>query len=70
MGYPQSSMVSQLELQGVWLQIVLLLKVRLIIEAYVVIDEGYGHDEGDMPLAIEVNDLQQLLLGIGGELFF
>ena len=57
----QSSMVSQLELQGVWVQIELLLKVQLIIEAYVVIDEGYGYDEGDMPLAIEVNDLQQLL---------
>lgn len=61
-------MVSQLELQWVGVQIVLLLEVRLIIEAYVVIDEGDGHDEGNMPLAIVVDDLQQLLPGMGGEL--
>lgn len=67
---PQSGMVSQLELQVVWVQIVLLLEVWLIIEVYVVIDEGYGHDEGDISLAIVVDALQQFLLGIGGELLF
>jgi len=34
------------------------------------IDEGNGHDEGDLPLAIVFNDLGQLLSGIRGELFF
>ena len=68
-GAPQSSMVSQLELQGIGVQIVLLLKVRLIKEAYKVIDEGNGHDEGDIPRAVVIDNLQQFLLGIGGELF-
>jgi hypothetical protein len=62
--YPLA-MVSQLELQGMGIQIVLLGEIRLIIEPYVVIDEGDGHNEGDVPLAIIIDDLQQLLLGIG-----
>lgn len=65
-----SNMVSQLEFQGVRVEIVLLLEVRLIVETYVVIDEGYRNDEGDMPLAIVVDDLKQLPLGIGRELLF
>ena len=63
-------MVSQLELQRVGVQIVLLLEVRLIKEAYVLIDEGDGHDETNMALAVVTDNLQQLLPGIGGELFF
>ena len=51
-------------------EVVLLPEVRLIVEAHVVIDEGYGNDEGDMPLAIVLDDLKQLPFGIGGELFF
>ena len=69
MVYPLA-MVSQLELQGMGMQIILLGKIRLIIEPYVVIDEGDGHNEGDVPLAIISDDLQQLLFGIGGELSF
>ena len=50
-------MVSQLELQGVGVKIILLLKVWLISEAFKVIDEGNGHNEGDLALAIVFNDL-------------
>jgi hypothetical protein len=63
-------MVSQPELQGVGVKIILLLKVWLINEAFKVTDEGNGHDEGNLALAIVFNDLVQLLPGIGGELFF
>ena len=66
--YP-SDMVSQLELQWVGGQIVLLFEVWLIIEAYIVIDESDRHDEGDKSLAIITDNLQQLLFCIGGELF-
>ena len=62
-------MVSQLELHGVGVQIALVLKVRLIKAAYKMIDEGYGHNEGDVPLAILVDDLGQLLSAIGKKLF-
>ena len=64
------SVVSQLQLQRVGVQVVLPREVRLIVEAHVVVDEGDGHDEGDMPLAIRGDDLQQLRLGIKGELLF
>ena len=50
-------------------KIVLLLKVRLINKAFKVIDEGKGHNEGNLPLAIVFDDLEQLLPGIGSELF-
>ena len=65
-----SDMVSQLKFQGVGVEIVLLPEVWLIVEEHVVIDEGYRNDEGDMSLAIVLDDLEQLPLGIGGELFF
>lgn len=52
------------------MKIVLLLKVRLINKAFKVIDEGKGHNEGNLPPAIVFDDLEQLLPGIGGELFF
>ena len=62
-------MVSQPEFQRVGVQIVLLRKERLIREAYKVIDEGYGHNEGDKPRTIMVDDLQQFLPGIEGKVF-
>ena len=63
-------MVSQLELQGVGVKIVLLVKVWLINKAFKVIDEGNGHDEGNLALAIVLDDLGQLLSGIRGKPFF
>jgi len=47
-----SSVVSQPELQGVGVQVVLPLEKRKIVKAYVVIDEGYRNDQGNLALAI------------------
>ena len=62
-------MVSQLEFQGMGMQIVLLLKVRLIVFAFVVIDERDRYDEGNGALTIKVDNLEQFLLFIPRELF-
>jgi hypothetical protein len=53
-----SNMVPQLQLCGVRVQVVLVLQVWLIVFAHVVIQEGYGHYEGNTDLSIEVNNLQ------------
>lgn len=51
------------------MQIVLPLKVRLMRQAHKVIDKGNGHDERNLPLAIVVDDLGQLLPFNTRELF-
>jgi hypothetical protein len=62
-------MASQLEFQGMGMQIVLLLKVRLIVSAFVVIDQRDRYDEGKGALTIKVDNLEQFLLFIPRELF-
>ena len=53
-----SYMVSQLEFQRMRMQVVLPLEIWLMVFAYIVIDERDGHDEGDMPLPIIIDNLQ------------
>ena len=54
-----SHMISQLQLNGMEIQVIILhLKVWLPIFPNVVVDEGNGHDERNMALAVVVNDLE------------
>jgi hypothetical protein len=65
-----SPMVLREQLQGMRAQIVLSGEVRLIKEAYIVIDAGKGGAEGATPLAIGSDDSLQLLRGLRGQIFF
>ena len=50
------------------MQIVLLVKVRLIVFAHIVVDEGDGYDERNGAPPIEVGDLEQFLFLVRGKL--
>ena len=54
-------MVSQLQLHGVGMKVILVLQVWLIIFAHVVIHEGDGYDERNQTLPIKFDDLQHFL---------
>jgi hypothetical protein len=47
--------VAQLQLQGVGVEIGLLGQIGFVIFAHIVIDQGDGHDEGDLLRAVVVN---------------
>jgi hypothetical protein len=53
----------------VGIQINLLFEVWLIVFSNIMVHEGDRNDQRDMLLPIVINDFQQLLFFIGGELF-
>jgi hypothetical protein len=52
-------MISQLQLYGVGMEVILAFQVWLVVFAHIVIHRGDGHNEGDQELPISVNNLQQ-----------
>ena len=63
-------MVTELQFDGVGIEIVLLFEVRLIVFSDVVFDERDRNNQGKIFLPIEFNDLEKLLFLIGRKLIF
>ena len=57
-------MIAKLQLHGMGIQIVLLFQVGLVVFAHIVLNQGNGHNERDIALAIEIDCLQQFLFFI------
>jgi hypothetical protein len=63
-------MIPQPEFYGVGLEVVLLFQIRFIIFPDIMPQERNRNDEGDMPVLIVTDNLQQLLFFIWLQLFF
>jgi hypothetical protein len=59
-------MISQLQLYGVGMEVILVLQIWLIVFAHIVIHQGDRHNEGNKELPIEVKNLQQFSFFIPG----
>jgi len=62
-------MVAELQFQRVGIEIDLLFQVCLIVFPYVMIHESHWHNQGNESLMVFINNLQEFLLLIGGEVF-
>ena len=60
-------MIPQLKINRVRIEIGLFGKVGLLILPDIVIDKGHRYDEGDMASLVLLEDLQEFLFFIGGE---
>ena len=61
-------MISQFQRHRVRVQVHLLLEVGLVVFAHVMVQQGDRHDQREILFAVLVQNLQKLLLFVGGEL--
>lgn len=62
-------MVSQLQFQRMRPQVGLLLEVGLVVFAYIMIEQGDGHNQREVALMKIFDDFQQFLLFVRGNIF-
>ncbi len=55
-------MIPELQLQRMRVQVVLLFQVGLVIFSHIVVDQGDGHDQGQVAPPVMLNNIEQFLL--------